>query len=96
MTRTRLIPRAVVALLAIAVPIAAEARQAAPAAESACSRAWIGHETEIEAFMTSGKVTRVEAVPIGVTRPGGRARPTHRVPVGDARCLWRNDLLDDR
>ena len=71
MTQTRLVRQALVALLATAVPFAAEARQAAPAAApaAACSQVWVGHEAEFEAFMTSGKVTRVEAVPIGVTKP---------------------------
>ena len=54
MTHTRLVRHAVVALLAATVPYAAEARQAAPAAAPApaCSQVWVGHEAEIEAFMT--------------------------------------------
>ena len=71
MTHTRLVRHAVVALLAATVPFAAEARQAAPAAAPApaCSQNWVGHEAEFEAFMASGKITKVEAVPIGVTKP---------------------------
>lgn len=34
-----------------------------------CSIVWAGHEAEIEELLTSGKVGKLEAVPIGVTKP---------------------------
>jgi hypothetical protein len=74
----------VVALLA-AVPLAAEARQPAPAATAACSLSWIGHEAEIEAFLSSGKITRMEAVPIGVTKP----KRGYLEPGPVARFAWK-------
>ena len=46
---------------------AAEAQ--AVAVPQSCSRNWVGKEAEIEAFLKSARVLRLEAVPIGVTRP---------------------------
>ena len=41
-----------------------------PAPEAGkCSLVWAGHETEIEKMLTEGKVLKMEAVPIGVTKP---------------------------
>ena len=34
-----------------------------------CSLVWAGHETEIEKMLVEGKVLKMEAVPIGVTKP---------------------------
>jgi hypothetical protein len=65
---TRLARCLVSAVLAVLVPLAVEARQAASPAAT-CSRQWVGQEAAIEAFLTSGKVTRMEAVPVGVTKP---------------------------
>ena len=55
---------------------------AVPAPEPGkCSLVWTGHESEIEAFLTNGKILKMESVPIGVTKPqramlepGGPAR----------------------
>jgi hypothetical protein len=44
------------------------AQQAATAATS-CSLTWIGHESEIEQYMLSATVAKMEQVPIGVTKP---------------------------
>ena len=71
MTLMRFAPISVVALVAL-TPVAADARQAAaaaPAPANACSRAWVGHEADFETSLTDGKVTKMEAVPIGVTKP---------------------------
>ena len=71
MTHSRLARSLVPAILAALVPLAplvAEARQA-PAAAAACSKVWVGQETSIEQFLASGKVVKMEAVPIGVTKP---------------------------
>jgi hypothetical protein len=71
----------VIWLLAAWVPTDAAAQAAPSAAPAQCSRAWSGHEAEIEAALTSGAVSKLEAVPIGVTKPqrgylpeGGPAR----------------------
>jgi hypothetical protein len=43
---------------------------ATPASDPAkCSINWIGHEPEIEQYMIAAKVTKIEDVPIGVTKP---------------------------
>jgi hypothetical protein len=54
-------------LLIASSPVAAGAQTAATPAH--CSRAWLGHEAEIEAALITGAVSRLEAVPIGVTKP---------------------------
>lgn len=41
-----------------------------PAPEAGkCSLVWTGHESEIEHLLKEGKVAKLEAVPIGVTKP---------------------------
>jgi hypothetical protein len=43
---------------------------AAPdAAERSCSHWWVGREAEIEAFLATASVVRVEDIPIGITKP---------------------------
>ena len=43
---------------------------AIPAPDPAqCAIKWTGHEAEIEQYMATAKVTKMEAVPIGVTKP---------------------------
>ncbi len=41
----------------------------AQAAAAACSKTWVGHEAEWEQAIRETKVTKVETVPIGVTKP---------------------------
>jgi hypothetical protein len=72
------------AVLAVLVPVVAHAQAVAPAA-LACSRQWVGQETEIERFLASGKVTRMEAVPIGVTKP----QRAYLEPGPVARFAWK-------
>ncbi len=63
---------AIVLVLVLAGSIHAAARQvAAPAAADAphCSRLWPGQEAAVEAHLTTGAITKMEAVPIGVTKP---------------------------
>jgi hypothetical protein len=71
--RTRLIRPGFVYLgLALSLSsIPTSARQAPqPAAPgAACSLTWIGQQEAIEQYMTTAKVVRMEAVPIGVTKP---------------------------
>jgi hypothetical protein len=55
-------------------------------AAATCSLSWVGHEQEIEQYLASAKVGKIEQVPIGVTKP-------HRVlfePGGlVARAAWK-------
>jgi hypothetical protein len=59
------------ASLAVGHLAAAQSTQPASAATPAasCSRTWLGHELEIEQALTNGAIVRMEAVPIGVTKP---------------------------
>jgi hypothetical protein len=54
-------------------PAQTEPAQAAPdaaaAPEVACSKIWLGHEAEYEELVRTAEVTKVERIPIGVTRP---------------------------
>jgi hypothetical protein len=34
-----------------------------------CSKVWVGQETELETYMRTAEIDRIEAVPIGVTKP---------------------------
>jgi hypothetical protein len=45
------------------------AGQAAVAAPAQCSLTWVGQEKEIEEYLRSAKVLKLEMVPIGVTKP---------------------------
>ncbi|MGH9386371.1 MAG: hypothetical protein ACRD2N_19020 [Vicinamibacterales bacterium] len=66
--------------------VRASDRIASQAAPAACSLNWVGHEAEFETALREGKITKMETVPIGVTKPmrgyfdGG--------PV--ARFTWKN------
>src|SRR5689334_23126979 len=74
--RPRVIPPGAV-LLAVCVaaawptgavrPVAVAAQ--AIAVPEACSRTWPGKEAEIEAYLRTAPIVRMEMVPIGVTRP---------------------------
>lgn len=55
------------------------------AAAAACSRSWVGKEADIEAFLAAGKITRMEAVPIGVTKP----QRGYLEPGPVARFAWK-------
>ena len=65
------VPRlALPAAILLASLLAATPNAAAqPAATTACSRTWVGHETEIEQALAERAILRMEAVPIGVTKP---------------------------
>lgn len=49
--------------------VRASDRVASQAAPAACSLTWVGHEDEFEAALREGKITKMETVPIGVTKP---------------------------
>jgi len=72
MRRHLLLPGALLVLLATAphtrVAVSAQTIAAAPK-PVACSLVWRGQEDVIEKFLVEGKVIKLEAVPIGVTKP---------------------------
>jgi hypothetical protein len=71
--RPRVLPLACLAVVLLAWPVAA--RQVRAVA-TACSRVWAGHEPEIERLLATAPVERLEAVPIGVTKPQRGYFPT--------------------
>ena len=90
MRRTMLFSCALLATLVFIPhqPVAGSGGQAIAAAPNAgaCSLNWIGHEAEIEKFLTEGKILKLEDVPIGVTKPQ-RAVLEPGGPVG--RFAWK-------
>lgn len=65
----RLIAAAALTVLLASVA-AAQSAPAAPApAPGVCSRTWLGHEADIEHALADAAVVRLEAVPVGVTKP---------------------------
>jgi hypothetical protein len=53
-----------------APPASAQAEpDVAAAPATACSKIWLGHEAEFEELLRTAEVSRVEVIPIGVTRP---------------------------
>lgn len=64
--RPRALLLACLSVVLLGLPVAA--RQARAVAD-ACSRVWTGHEPEIERLLATAPVERLEAVPIGVTKP---------------------------
>jgi hypothetical protein len=61
---------ATVATALFATAAAAQAIQAAPPPiAGVCSRSWVGHEADIEQALAGAAIVRMEAVPIGVTKP---------------------------
>jgi len=89
MRRNLLLPGALLALFATAphAPVAAsEQLVAAVPATVACSLVWRGQEETIEKFLAEGKVVKMEAVPIGVTKP---QRATLEPGGPAARFAWK-------
>ena len=56
-------------LVAPAARTSAQAQAAAAVTPAGCSLTWVGHETEIEEFLRTAKVAKLELVPVGVTKP---------------------------
>jgi hypothetical protein len=65
--------------------VRASDRAATQAAAPACSLTWVGHEDEFEAALRDGKITKMETVPIGVTKPQ-RGYIEHDPPM---RFAWK-------
>lgn len=53
----------------VAVTASAQVTGQSEAGLAACSLVWADHETDVEAALRTAAVTRLEAVPIGVTKP---------------------------
>lgn len=73
------------ALISAATASAQGSAVAGAEAPLACSRLWVGREAEIERFLVDGRVTRLEAVPIGVTKP----QRGYLEPGPVARFAWK-------
>ncbi len=65
MNRRTLTAVAVLATLALGAQVSAQA----PAPASVGARAWVGRYAELEEYLRTAPVERIEEVPIGVTRP---------------------------
>jgi hypothetical protein len=76
-------------ILALAIATAAFCARVEVAAQvpaAACSRAWVGHEAEFERALSEGRVTKLEDLPVGVTKP---VRGTLDPPVPVAHFTWK-------
>jgi hypothetical protein len=100
------------ALLALSLPPAASPQAAtpelaAPAAPAAVataaspigSRIWIGRDTEVQQFLRTAAIEKLESVPVGVTKPqkglfapGGlaRAAAVKHLPSGNRNGFWES------
>ena len=67
------------------VRLEAQTAAAAPTA-TACSKNWVGHEAEFEQALKNNKVTKIEDVPTGVTKP---QRATLDPATPAARFAWK-------
>ena len=73
--RSAAIARSGLVVLAIAVTASLYAREQPPilpspvAQQAVCSKTWIGHEAEMEEYLRTAAIERIENVPIGVTKP---------------------------
>ena len=77
----RVIPLILFVLSALSAPAIAHREQAA--APVTCSLNWVGNEAEIEQFLKTADIQKIEDVPIGVTKPR-RAVFAPGGPVGRA------------
>jgi len=80
------IRRSTILTLAIAATAFCGSVEVAAQASAACSRVWVGHEAEFERALAEGQVTKLEDIPIGVTKP---VRGTLDPPVPVARFTWK-------
>jgi hypothetical protein len=87
-TTVSLAPRTIAAGVPASPPAVSptSAVQAAGVAQRACSLSWTGKEAEIEEYLRTAPVTKMEDVPIGVTKP----RRAVFAPGGPAaRASWK-------
>lgn len=88
MRTTLILPGALLAWFVTAphVPVMASAQAVAAAKPVVCSLIWAGNEDAIEKFLAQGKVLKMEAVPVGVTKP---QRGTLEPGGPAARFAWK-------
>jgi len=67
MNKPTLTAVAVLATLALGAQVSAQA--VAPAPASVGAKTWVGHCAEIEEYLRTAPIERVEEVPLGVTKP---------------------------
>lgn len=87
MRKHSFLPAGLTALAAAAVLTATVSAQNPVTQRMAqCSLMWVGHEDAIEKFLAEGKIEKMEAVPIGVTKP---MRATLEAGGPAARFTWK-------
>ena len=90
MRKDQLLPAVLVSALFVTAPhasVAASGQTVAAAPKPvACSLVWRGQEDAIEKFLAEGKIEKMEAVPIGVTKP---QRATLEAGGPAARFAWK-------
>lgn len=86
MRRSLVLSSALVALLAGAPRAVSGQTIAAAPAPVSCSLMWVGKEDAIEKFLAEGKIEKMEAVPIGVTKP---QRATLEAGGPASRFAWK-------
>ena len=96
--RTRLASwRVLAALLAVLAAWPVLAQQPEAPAAGACAKIWLGREAELEAYLKTAKIDRMEDIPLGVTKPsraflapggpfGSMAWKSHRPGIYDG--VW--------
>lgn len=68
--RTRLASwRLLAAILALLAAWPVLAQQPDAAAAGACAKVWLGREAELEAYLKTAMIDRIEEIPLGVTKP---------------------------
>src|SRR5581483_3617013 len=84
--RDRIWRSGILALAMAAAALSARVQVAAQAPTVACSRTWVGHEAEFERALAEGRVTKLEDLPVGVTKP---VRGTLDPPSPVAHFTWK-------
>src|SRR6516162_3042062 len=78
--------RSTILALAIAAASFCPRVEVAAQAPAGCSRAWIGHEAEFEHALAEARVTKLEDLPVGVTKP---VQGTLDPPAPVAHFTWK-------
>lgn len=59
----------VLVLLLVSVPAAAQPPPPQAPSAGVCAKTWLGREAELEQYLKTAKVERIEDIPLGVTKP---------------------------
>ncbi len=57
------------ALLLACAPVVAQQPASPAASTGVCAKTWLGHEAELEQYLKTVKVEKIEDIPLGVTKP---------------------------